>query len=189
MLGIVSVRGARSAVLLPELWLQLSLALHSHRAVSWGPKRSRSYCQDCLNTRIKLWKLAISQSVQSHWRDQRSLRSLWTWKTLKDTRKPRKGWQQNLDSTLEERPWVKIEDVYWTGELLLCVCIRTTSLMVLRHFSFVSLKYQSQTIWGLVSGIDSLGSFASWKVHFVLRNSTAPKAGRAWTVFTVKMNP
>lgn len=170
-----------------ELWLQPSLSLHSHSAVRWGSKTSGSYCQDCLNFRIKLWKLAISQSAQSHWRHQRIPsdperhwdipRNWW------------KGWQQNLGSTLEERPWVKIEVVHWMRELMLCVCIRTTSLMVLRHFSFESLKHQPQPIWGLVSGTDSLGSSVSWKVHFVPRNSTAPKAEQAWTLFTVKMNP
>lgn len=64
-------------------------------------------------------------------------------------------------------------------ELMLCVCIRTTSFMVLRHFSFMSCKHQPQPIWGLLSRTYSLGSLLSWKAHFVLRNSTAPKAERA----------
>lgn len=147
-----------------ELLLQLSLALHSHNAVRWSPKRSRSYTQDCLNIRIKLFKLGISQPAESHQRGQNIPSELgrhwgipgnW-WKSL----------QQNLESTFEERPWVMIQAVPWTRKLMLCVCIRTTNLMTLRH--------QSQSVWGGLSGIDSLDSLVSWKVHFVPR--TVPQS-------------
>ena len=153
--------------------LQLSLALHSHNAVRWSPKRSRSYTQDYLNIRIKLCKLGISQPAESHWRDQNIPSKL-----ERHWRIPGNWWkglQQNLESTFEERPWVMIQAVSWTRALMLCVCIRTTNLMVLRHYSFVSFKHQPQSIWDGLSGIDSLGSLVSWGVHFVPRSEIAPQ--------------
>lgn len=171
MLGVASVRGAQSTVILPELWLQLSLVLHSHNVARLSPKRSRSYTQVCLNTRIKLCKLGISWPAESHQRDQNILSELERHWGI-----PRNWWkglQQNLESTFEDRPWVMIQAISWTKALMLCVCVRTANLIVLGHYRFASLKHQPQSTWGGLSGINSLGSSMSWRVHFVPRNATA----------------
>lgn len=69
-----------------------------------------------------------------------------------------------------------IQAAYWTRALMLCVCIRTTNLMILRHYNSVSLKHHPQSIWGGLSGTDSLGSLVPWIVHFVPRCATSPQS-------------
>lgn len=69
-----------------------------------------------------------------------------------------------------------IQAACWTWVLVLCVCIRTTDLMILRHYNFVSLKHHPQSIWGGLSGTDRLRSLVSGTLHFAPRCATSPQS-------------